>query len=106
MRELAKWTREALEDNSLHPLVVIAQFVVSFLAIHPFQDGNGRLSRILTSLLILRAGYSYIPYSSMESVIERNKKPYYLSLRGTQTTLKEETTDWLPWLSFFLTSLK
>jgi len=106
MRELVIWTREALDDGSLHPLVVVALFVVTFLAIHPFQDGNGRLSRILTSLLLLRAGYSYIPYSSMESIVEKNKKSYYLSLRRTQTTLGQDKTDWIPWLRFFLTSLK
>jgi len=106
MKELVNWTCEALEDKSLHPLIVTGVFTVSFLAIHPFQDGNGRLSRILTSLLLLKAGYNYIPYSSMESVIERNKESYYLSLRRTQTTLESESTDWLPWLRFFLTSLK
>ncbi len=51
---------------NLHPLLVIAIFVVVFLAIHPFQDGNGRLSRVLTSLLLLRAGYAHVPYSSLE----------------------------------------
>jgi len=105
-QELVRWAREALEDKSWHPLVVIAIFVVTFLAIHPFQDGNGRLSRILTSLLLLRSGYSYIPYSSMESVIERNKRAYYLALRRTQTTLKSDKVDWLPWLRFFFQSLK
>lgn len=106
MQELVTWARETLSDESLHPLLVIGAFVVSFLAIHPFQDGNGRLSRVLTSLLLLQAGYSYIPYSSMESIIERNKEAYYLSLRRTQTTLEDENPDWIPWLRFFLTSLK
>jgi len=106
MDGLVKWTRESLEDASLHPLIVVGVFAVVFLAIHPFQDGNGRLSRVLTSLLLLRAGYSYIPYSSLESVIEKNKQAYYLSLRRTQSALKSDTQDWLPWLRFFLTSLK
>jgi Fic family protein len=106
MEELVKWTRETLEDASLHPLIVIGICSVVFLAIHPFQDGNGRLSRILTTLLLLRAGYSYIPYSSLESIIEKNKQAYYLALRRTQGTLKGDAPDWLPWLRFFLTALK
>lgn len=106
MEELVKWTRETLEDASLHPLIVIGVFAVVFLAIHPFQDGNGRLSRVLTSLLLLRAGYSYIPYSSLESVIEKNKQAYYIALRRTQGSLKADTQDWLPWLRFFMTALK
>lgn len=106
MQELVDWTNSVLDDESMHPLIVAAVFTVVFLAIHPFQDGNGRLSRILTSLLLLKTGYSYIPYSSMESVIEQNKESYYLSLRRTQTTLEQEQTHWLPWLRFFLTSLK
>ncbi len=105
MQELVYWARECLEDKSYHPLIVIAVFNVVFLAIHPFQDGNGRLSRVLISLLMLKAGYAYIPYSSLESIVEKNKDAYYLALQRTQKTLKGET-DWLPWLNFFLRSLK
>lgn len=106
MRDLLIWTRETLEDKSYHTLIVIAIFNVVFLAIHPFQDGNGRLSRVLISLLMLKAGYSYIPYSSLESIVEQNKEAYYKSLQRTQKTLKNEKADWLPWLHFFLNSLK
>jgi Fic family protein len=106
MEALIKWTRETLEDGSLHPLIVSGVFAVVFLAIHPFQDGNGRISRILTTLLLLKSGYGYVPYSSMESIIEKNKDAYYLNLRRTQTTLDDANPDWLPWLRFFLTSLK
>jgi len=106
MQELVDWTKSVIDDESYHPLIVTAVFVVTFLAIHPFQDGNGRLSRILTSLILLKSGYSYFPYSSMESIIERNKENYYLSLRRTQTTLWTEDTNWTPWLRFFLQSLK
>lgn len=106
MQELVAWTREALDDRAWHPLIVIGLFVVVFLAIHPFQDGNGRLSRVLTTLLLLRAGYSYVPYSSLESVIEANKEGYYLALRRTQGTLENEEPDFEPWLRFFLRSLK
>jgi Fic family protein len=106
MQELVAWTREALADGAWHPLIVIGLFVVVFLAIHPFQDGNGRLSRVLTTLLLLKAGYSYVPYSSLESVIEANKEGYYLALRRTQGTLETEEPDFEPWLRFFLRSLK
>ncbi|MCB1736028.1 MAG: Fic family protein [Gammaproteobacteria bacterium] len=106
MQELVSWTREALEDKSYHPLIVTAIFNVVFLAIHPFQDGNGRLSRVLVSLLLLKAGYSYLPYASLESIVEKNKDAYYLALQRTQRTLHGELVDWLPWLRFFLTSLK
>jgi len=88
-----------------YPLLIIAIFVVVFLEIHPFQDGNGRLSRVLTTLLLLPAGYAYVPYSSLESVIELNKEAYYLALRQTQGTIRTESPNWQPWLVFFLRSL-
>ena len=77
-----------------------------FLEIHPFQDGNGRLSRVLTTLLLLQAGYAHVPYSSLESVIEQNKEAYYLSLRQTQGTIRTDAPDWHPWLMFFLGALE
>jgi len=105
MRELVEWTNAALETRILHPLLVIGIFIVSFLAIHPFQDGNGRLSRIITTLLLLRCGYIYTPYSSLESVIEKSKEGYYLALRQTQTTIRTGAPNWQPWLLFFLRAL-
>ncbi|MDH4395570.1 MAG: Fic family protein [Limnobacter sp.] len=94
-----------IENRYLHPLLIIAIFVVAFLEIHPFQDGNGRLSRVLTTLLLIQAGYAYVPYNSLESVIELNKGAYYLALRQTQGTIRTETPNWQPWLVFFLRSL-
>lgn len=105
MREWAEWIAREGELNQWHPLLIIAIAIVDFLAIHPFQDGNGRLSRVLTTLMLLRAGYSYVPYSSLESVIEQNKEAYYLALRKTQSTLAADEPDWQPWLRFFLRSL-
>ena len=81
-------------------------FVVVFLAIHPFQDGNGRLSRILTTLLLLRADYAYVPFSSLESVIEQNKEGYYLALRQTQGTIRSDEPNWQPWVVYFLKALQ
>ena len=105
MRELVEWTQSALAEKSLHPLLVIAVFVVEFLAIHPFQDGNGRLSRVLTLLLLLKTGYDYVPYSSLEQLIENNKEAYYRALRITQKTLDNAKPDWSPWIHFFLETL-
>ncbi len=105
MAELVAWVNEERQAARLHPLLIITLCIVVFLEIHPFQDGNGRLSRVLTTLLLLQAGYAYVPYSSLESVIERNKEAYYLALRQTQGTIRTEAPDWQPWLAFFLRSL-
>jgi len=106
MAELVGWLTAEREQRHLHPLLVIAVFTVVFLEIHPFQDGNGRLSRILTTLLLLQAGYAYVPYSSLESVIEQNKEGYYLALRQTQGTIRSNAPNWQPWLIFFLRVLQ
>jgi len=105
MEKLMTEINDALDNKTLHPLMVIAIFIVRFLAIHPFQDGNGRLSRILTTLMLLKYGYVYVVYSSLENIIEHNKEQYYLSLRKTQKTLKSKKPNWLPWTIFFLKSL-
>src|SRR3990170_3009112 len=105
MAELVEWYKAERKQRTLHALLIIAIFIVVFLEIHPFQDGNGRLSRILTTLLLLQAGYAYVPYSSLESVIEQSKEAYYLALRQTQGTIRTDAPDWQPWLVFFLRSL-
>jgi Fic family protein len=106
IRELFDWLAKEEQEPVLHPLLRIAVFNVVFLAIHPFQDGNGRLSRVLTNLLLLRAGYGFVSCSSLESVIEHNKEAYYLALRRTQTTLASREVDWAPWILFFLRSMR
>jgi len=104
MQELVDWTKEALEQKRIHPLLIVGNFMVEFLYIHPFQDGNGRLSRILTNLLLLREGYLYMPYISHEKFVEDNKNDYYLSLRRSQKTFgKEENIA--AWLDFLLTMI-
>ncbi len=106
MEELTAWYRKERELGQLHPLLITAIYTVVFLEIHPFQDGNGRLSRVLTTLLLLQAGYAYVPYSSLESIIEQNKEAYYLALRQTQGTIRTESPNWQPWIAFFLQSLQ
>ena len=106
MGELVAWLNAVREEKQLHPLITIGVFTVVFLEIHPFQDGNGRLSRILTTLLLLQANYAYVPYSSLESVIEQSKESYYLALRQTQGSIRSETPNWQPWLTFFLRALQ
>ena len=110
MAELLAWHLEEeaarQRGRGLHALLVIAIFIVVFLEIHPFQDGNGRLSRVLTTLLLLRAGYDYVSYAALEAVIEQNKEAYYLALRQTQGTIRTDSPNWTPWLEFFLKSMQ
>ncbi|MBW1795085.1 MAG: Fic family protein [Deltaproteobacteria bacterium] len=106
MKELIQWFSEESQKGTLHPLLLMAIFIVHFLAIHPFQDGNGRLSRILTTLLLMRSGYSYVPFSSLERIVEENKDRYYLSLRRAQSTLYTNNSKLNDWLLFFLGCLR
>ena len=105
MAELVAWYQKERTEKTIHPLLAIAVFVVVFLEIHPFADGNGRLSRVLTTLLLLQARYAYVPYSSLEAVVEQNKQAYYLALRQTQGTIRSAAPVWGPWILFFLRSL-
>lgn len=102
MAELTTVTTQELASGKYHPLLLIGHFIVQFLQIHPFSDGNGRLSRILTNLLLLQAGYAYIPYISHEKIIEDNKPDYYMSLRQSQKTFATKNPTVIPWLDFFL----
>lgn len=102
MRELVEWTKKQLNSKSLHPILVIANFVVEFLAVHPFHDGNGRLSRILTNLLLAKAGYSYMPYVSLEKIIEDHKTEYYIALRTAQKDGHSPNAEMSRWIHFFV----
>ena len=106
MQELVVATHAALASGESHPLVVIARFIVEFLGIHPFQDGNGRLARALTTLLLLRSEYEYVPYASLERVIEENKGSYYAALRASQLALRSDPQDFGDWLIFLLRALR
>jgi Fic family protein len=105
LHDVIDWTNKQLENSKIHPILVIANFIFEFLAIHPFKDGNGRMSRALTNLLLLKSGYSYIPYVSLDEIIEETKIDYYLSLRSTQKKHKTNDEDISPWLSYFLSAL-
>jgi len=105
MEALVVWTKEAFAERKHHSLLIIAVFVVRFLAIHPFRDGNGRLSRALTTLLLLRSGYVYVPYSSLERIVEDSKDEYYMALRRAQNTLDEDEAQLIDWITFFVRAL-
>ena len=96
------WLTENLEKKDIHPLVIISNFIFEFLAIHPFEDGNGRLSRALTNLMLLQQGYAFVPYVSLEEIIESRQSEYYISLRQTQKNHKTDNENIEPWLLFFL----
>lgn len=102
MSDLVDWTKRNFKTTKYHPLLIIANFLVQFLQIHPFQDGNGRLSRILTNFMLLKSGYTYIAYTSHEKIIEDNKSEYYLALRTSQKTFSKGSGDITSWLEFFL----
>lgn len=102
MTEIVEWTYRALEEKEVHPLLAIGNFLVEFLKIHPFEDGNGRLSRILTNVLLLHACYLYMPYVSHEKIIEQRKEEYYIALRKSQETFGTDHESIRPWLQFFL----
>jgi Fic family protein len=106
MFEIIEWTNRQWAEKTIHPMIVLAVFVYEFLSIHPFQDGNGRLSRLLTTLFLLQQGYDFIQYISFENHIEKNKKVYYETLMTAQRKriTKEDTLD--KWLIFFLESIK
>ena len=102
MAELVEWTNGEFEKKEIHPLIIIANFIFEFLSIHPFQDGNGRASRVLTNLLLLQQGYEYIPYISHEKFIEDNKEEYYIALNKSQKTWKRKKENITYWLIFFM----
>ncbi|MDO8649173.1 MAG: Fic family protein [Candidatus Peregrinibacteria bacterium] len=102
MQELVEWTKEQLKEQKYHPLLIIAHFIFEYLAIHPFQDGNGRTSRILTNLLLLQQGYGFVPYISHEKLIEDHKVDYYMALKRSTSNWKKEKEDVSPWMLFIL----
>ncbi len=106
MQELVEWYQWADKAKFKHPLIRIGNFIFEYLAIHPFQDGNGRTSRLLTNLLMLQHGYDFTALVSHERLIESRKADYYLALNRTQGSWKSKKEDITPWLSYFLSIVK
>lgn len=100
IRALLNWYNS---ETEIHPLIKIASFVYDFLSIHPFQDGNGRLSRLVSTLLLLKNGYKWIQYVSFEHEIENRKNEYYQVLRSCQAKRPHE--DITVWIQFFLSCI-
>ena len=100
IRQLINWYNS---ETEVHTLVKVASFVYDFLSVHPFQDGNGRISRLISTLLLLKNGYKWIQYVSFEHEIENRKNEYYQVLRSCQAQRpNEDVTDWM---LFFLNCL-
>ena len=106
MGELITWTTEQFAAGQIHDLVIISVFIYEFLSIHPFQDGNGRLSRLLTTLLLLKRNYRFVQYISFEHIIEERKKEYYSSLMAGQQNRYQPTERIDAWVLFFLECLE
>lgn len=102
MQELVSWYDWAVKEKYKHPLILIANFVFEYLAIHPFQDGNGRTSRLFTNTMLLQQGYEFIAVASHEKLVEENKADYYQALNKTQRSWKKKNEDISAWLIFFL----
>jgi len=102
MQELVEWYNWAIQTKAKHPLIVTANFIFEYLAIHPFQDGNGRTSRLLTNLMLLQQNYLFTSIVSHEHIVESSKLDYYKALNKTQTGWKTDMEDITPWLFFFL----
>jgi Fic family protein len=106
MQELLAWYEEAKTRKCKHPLLLIANFVFAYLAIQPFQDGNGRTSRLITNLMLLQSGYAFVSVVSHERVIEARKADYYLALNKAQSRWKSKEEDVSVWVLYFLNILR
>jgi len=102
IQQLLSWTHEAIKAEEIHPAIIVGGFVYEFLSIHPYQDGNGRLSRLLTTLLLMQLGYDFVQYISFEHVIEARKEEYYRALMQGQKDRNSEDEKIDGWLIFFL----
>lgn len=105
MTQLIAWLNERIEKKDMHPLVYIAGFVYEFLSIHPYKDGNGRLSRLLTTLLMMKQGYAFIQFVSFENVIESSKDEYYRVLMDGQQNRYKDTERINAWVLYFMQSM-
>ncbi len=102
MDTLCKALQEASVDPELDPLLLMPMFILDFLCIHPFNDGNGRMSRLLTLLLLYRSGYLVGKYISIERLIADSKETYYEVLQESSNGWHEEENDYLPFVRYML----
>lgn len=102
MDSLCNAYHEALTDAEIDPLILSSMFILDFLCIHPFNDGNGRMSRLLTLLLLYRFGYLVGKYISIERVIADSKETYYEALQDSSIGWHEEENDYLPFVRYML----
>ena len=93
---------EMINGTDADPLLIIPMFILDFLCIHPFNDGNGRMSRLLTLLLLYRAGYIVGKYISIEKVIEQSKETYYEALQNSSAYWHEDENDYIPFVQYTL----
>jgi Fic family protein len=100
--DLVTWLEFELLNGEQHPTLVISTFILAFLAVSPFERGNGRTARLLIGHLLRRAGYSYMPYASVESLIERHREGYLESLMQSRARLWSDGADLEPWVGFLL----
>ena len=105
MNDLISWTNSKFENKEIHPLIIVANLIYEFLSIHPFQDGNGRLSRLLTTLVLLQKDYLFIQYVSFENLIEKTKKEYYQALMEGQKNRNKQNENISNWTLYFLDKL-
>ena len=105
MQQLLEWLHERMDKRDMHPLVITAGFVYEFLSIHPYKDGNGRLSRLLTTLLLMKLDYQFVQYVSFENVIESRKDEYYRVLIAGQKDRYKENERIDAWVLFFMQCL-
>ena len=94
--------RAALDASAIDPLLLIPTYVLDFLCIHPFADGNGRMARLLSLLLLYRAGYEVGRYISLEAAIEETKEGYYESLYTSSQGWHEGQHSLVPWWEYFV----
>lgn len=106
MKQLCLSYRDEIKNAHLPSLIVCALFILDFLCIHPFRDGNGRVSRLLTLLLLYQQDIHVGKYISLERIIEENKGDYYEALRKSSKNWHKKEHDPLPWINFFLSTLR
>lgn len=102
MLNLCTRFNDAIEAGTYDPLLLMPVFILDFLCIHPFNDGNGRMSRLLTLLLLYRAGFIVGKYISIEMLIEKSKDSYYEALQASSQNWHENGNDYLPFLKYML----